>query len=531
MGDDPEVDVSVHPDVFVDQAKFKRACAKKAGVSPKNVAALVVLRRSIDARRHKVQIRARVRVCRQVPDKPKALQPAALAPMQQDVEVLIVGAGPAGMFCAWQLAKQGIRARVLERGAAVRTRRRDLASLSQRGELNPESNYCFGEGGAGTYSDGKLYTRSSKRGPIREVLEALVGYGATPAILVDGRPHIGTNKLPRVIKAMREHLVDAGVEFAFNHRVDDLLIADGNVVGVRVGDEPMHAKAVVMAPGHSAHDVYRWLHARGVPLSFKPFAIGVRIEHPQRQIDELQFGALAGHPALGAASYRLVERAPSPHGDSVGIYSFCMCPGGYIVPAATSHGRQVVNGMSPSKRRGGYANSGFVTEVNLQALQNAGLDPADPLAGLAFQQAVEERAFRAGGGQFVAPAQTLADFVHGRQGDALPPTSYHRGLRRADLSQVLGDLAPPIRQALLQLEAKMPGFCSEDAVAVGVESRTSAPIRIERDRDGLASPRFPNLYPCAEGAGYAGGIVSAALDGIAVANAIASAFGSTPTSG
>jgi uncharacterized protein len=479
--------------------------------------------RAIDARRGRVRIHAElalrmddnvVSACPQVP---------VLQSMSGEPAVVIVGAGPAGMFCAWGLARAGVRAVILERGREIRARRRDLAALSQRGELVPDSNYCFGEGGAGTFSDGKLYTRASKRGSVRLVLAALAGYGAPPAILVDARPHIGTNRLPRVISAMREHLAGAGVEIRFDARVDALVAASGQVRGVRLADGAVvPAAAVVVAPGHSARDVQRWLRDAGVKLSFKPFAVGVRVEHPQSLIDHLQFGALAGHPALGAASYRLVEQTPGG-----AVFSFCMCPGGYIVPAATDPGMQVVNGMSPNARTGRFANAGLVTEVSAEQVARAGFDPHDPLSGVAYQARLEAAAYTAGGGGFVAPAQRLREFVRGEPSPELPASSYHRGLQPARLDRLLGPLAPPLQHALRALAARMPGFLGDDAVAVGLESRTSCPVRFDRDPETLASPGMAGLYPCGEGAGFAGGIVSAALDGLRVAEAVARQLGAS----
>lgn len=517
----PRVRVDLHPDVLLDEAALRRTGARAAGLREAEVRAVEVVHKSIDARRGKVRVHVELALHTGQPPSPVALAPQELPNLSGEPCVAIIGAGPAGMFCAWGLARAGVRALVLERGRPVRERRRDLAGLSQRGELDPESNYCFGEGGAGTFSDGKLYTRSTKRGPVDLVLRAFAGYGAPAEILVDARPHIGTNRLPKVITAMREHLIAAGVPVRFDARADALLVASGRAAGVRLrGGDEIPARAVVVAPGHSARDVQRWLRAAGVQLSFKPFALGVRIEHPQALIDRLQYGELAGHPALGAASYRLVEQTSAG-----AAFSFCMCPGGFIVPAATDPDMQVVNGMSPHERRGLFANSGLVTEVGPAHLAAAGLDPADPLAGVAYQAAFEAAAYTAGGGRFVAPAQALADFVRAAPSRALPPTSYHRGLHPARLDQLLGPLAPPLQAALDALGRRMPGFLGDQAIAVGVESRTSCPVRVDRDPETLQSPSTPGLYPCGEGAGFAGGIVSAALDGLRVAAAIARQLG------
>jgi uncharacterized FAD-dependent dehydrogenase len=517
------VELRVHPDVALDEAALRRAAAREAKVPEGEVVGVVVRRRSIDARRGRVWLQLVAELwlrgeARPVETKP---QPLALPSLGGEPPVVIVGAGPAGMFCAWALARRGVRSIVLERGKPVRPRRRDLAALAKRGELDPESNYCFGEGGAGTFSDGKLYTRAHKRGDVQEVLEAFVAYGAPEEILVDARPHIGTNRLPRVVTGMREHLQSAGVEIAFERRVDGLRVEGGRVSGVIASGEVVPARAVVLAVGHSARDVTAWLHAAGVPLTAKPFALGVRLEHPQALIDGLQYGGLAGHPALGAAAYRLVEQAAG-----VGAFSFCMCPGGFIVPAATEPGGQVVNGWSPSSRGGRYANSGFVTEIGPAQIAAAGLDPSDELAGVELQRRIEQAAYEAGGGAYVAPAQRVDDFVAGRDSKALPECSYPRGLRAARLDVLLGGLAEPLREALRRIGARMPGFVSSEAVAVGVESRTSAPVRTERDKETCESPGVAGLYPCGEGAGFAGGIMSAALDGIRVAESVARALGS-----
>ncbi|HWB77096.1 MAG TPA: FAD-dependent oxidoreductase, partial [Nannocystaceae bacterium] len=472
------------------------------------------------------QVRMHIVVELGAPDeRAEVIAPVALPHSHGEPEVVVVGAGPAGMFCAWALARLGIAVRVLERGKPVRGRRHDLAALTKKGIVDPDSNYCFGEGGAGTFSDGKLYTRADKRGEVAAILRALVGYGAPHEILVDARPHIGTNRLPRVIEGMRAHLEAAGVQFAFESRVTALRTNGSRVQGVTLANgSTIDARAVVVAPGHSARDVQSFCRDAGVAIAFKPFAIGVRVEHPQALVDRQQYGALAGHPALGSASYRLVEQACG-----VGVFSFCMCPGGFIVPAATSDGEQVVNGWSPSSRRGRFANSGFVVEVGAATLARAKLSPEDPLAGVAYQRMLEQRAYAAGGGGFVAPAQRIDDFLAGRASRELPECSYPRGVVPAVLDDALGELATPMREALRAVGKKMPGFVGPEGIAVALESRTSAPVRIVRDPDGQ-SPTNPCLFPCGEGAGYAGGIMSAALDGVRTAVAIARALGRDPSS-
>ena len=515
-----EVDLTVHPDLLLDEAALRRRAAKATGCRPDEVAAVEWLRRSIDARRGRVRIQGRVAVYLDAPPAGTAEFGTRELSVPAGVpEVAIIGAGPAGMACAWALARRGIRAVVFERGKRVRERRHDLAALTQRGELNPESNYCFGEGGAGTFSDGKLYTRAHKRGSVREVLELLVDHGAPSDILVNARPHIGTNRLPKIIGAWRETLAAVGVEIRFSTRVDDLWVEGGELRGVVLADgSRVPAKSVVVATGHSARDVLEMLARHEVPLEAKSFAMGVRIEHPQPFVDEMQYGKLAGHPALGSANYRLVERVGGR-----GVFSFCMCPGGFIVPATTRLGQQVVNGWSPASRRGRYANSGFVVEVDPALLQSAGFNPSEVFAGIEFQETVERRAFAAGGGAYVAPAQRISDFVEGRPSEGLPDCSYPRGLAATSLADVLGELTVPIRDGLARLGERMPGFAGANAVAVGVESRTSSPVRITRDGQTLESPGLAGLYPCAEGAGYAGGIMSAAIDGIRVAQSIADA--------
>lgn len=520
MSDAAAFDLSVHPDVVLDPEALRRAAAKAAGVREADVRGVRILRRAIDARHGKVRMQLRVSLVLPGMRAPPAIEPVALPSLGGAPRVAIVGAGPAGMFCAWQLAQHGVRSIVLERGKPVRARRHDLAALTRQGVVDPDSNYCFGEGGAGTFSDGKLYTRADKRGAPERVLQAFVGYGAPADIMVDARPHIGTNRLPKVVESMREHLGSAGIDLAFSRRVVGLRVRDGRVCGVELADgDGLDVDAVVLAVGHSARDIFELMARERVAIAFKPFAIGVRVEHPQAFVDRLQYGAMAGHPALGSAAYRVVEQACGH-----GVFSFCMCPGGFIVPAATSPGEQVVNGWSPSSRRGRYANSGFVTEIDAGVIAGFGFDPNDPLGGLALQRALERASYAAGGGAFVGPAQRLDDFLAGRASKELPECSYPRGLAPVELDGVLGALAEPLRVALRAIDRRMPGFAGPTGVAVALESRTSSPVRIVRGDDGQ-SPSHPRLFPCGEGAGYAGGIMSAALDGIRTAEAVVRALG------
>ena len=422
------------------------------------------------------------------------------------------------MFCAYELARAGIRSVIVDRGKDVQARRRDLKGLTQHGRVDVDSNYCFGEGGAGTYSDGKLYTRSHKRGDVRDVIEILAVHGAPEAILLDARPHIGSNKLPKVITALREALAAVGSEMRFGSRATEVVVKDGRAIGVRLADgAELVGRGVVIATGHSARDVHTMLAAAGVRLEAKPFAMGVRIEHPQPLIDSIQYGRSAGHPKLPAAPYRL---AFTP-ADGRGAFSFCMCPGGWIVPAATEPDGVVVNGMSLSRRDSPYANSGLVVAVEL-----ADLPGDDPLRGVELQRTLERAAATAGGGMLRAPATRATDFVRGRGSSTVPASSYEPGLTAADVGAVLDatkiPLAARLREALVQFDRQMRGYLTDEAVLVGVESRTSSPVRVPRDATSLESPDLAGLYPCGEGAGYAGGIVSAALDGMRVARVIIS---------
>ncbi len=474
---------------------------------------LEVRKRSIDARRGRVRFHLTIGVA----GEHATIGGVPLRETSGD-PVIIVGAGPAGLFCAYELARVGVRAVIVDRGKPVQARRRDLKGLTQHGRVDPDSNYCFGEGGAGTYSDGKLYTRSHKRGDVRDVLEVLALHGAPPAILVDARPHIGSNKLPKVIAALREALARVGTEIRFGAHATALVVRNRRAIGVRTADGgELIGRAVVLATGHSARDVHAMLIAAGVRLEAKPFAMGVRIEHPQPLVDRVQYGRFAGHAKLPAAPYRLAFTPP----DGRGVFSFCMCPGGWIVPAATEPDGVVVNGMSLSRRDSPFANSGLVVAVEL-----ADLPGDDPLRGVALQRKLEQAAALAGGGALRAPATRATDFVRGKASSTVPATSYQPGLHATDLAAVLDatglPLAQRLREGLVQFDRQMRGYLTDEAVLVGVESRTSSPVRVPRDATSLESPDLAGLYPCAEGAGYAGGIVSAALDGMRVARAIAS---------
>ena len=432
-------------------------------------------------------------------------------------KVIIIGAGPAGLFAALKLIESGIKPIILERGKDVRSRRRDLALLNKEGEINPESNYCFGEGGAGTYSDGKLYTRSSKRGDVNRILNLFVHFGAEERILYDAHPHIGTNKLPQIITAIRRMIVNSGGDFLFEKKVIGFLVQSGKITSVKTSDgETYIAAAVILATGHSARDVFHLLHSKKILIESKPFALGVRVEHPQSLIDTIQYHSLKKDNSLPPASYSLVHQV-----DDKGVFSFCMCPGGIIAPAATQPGELVVNGWSPSKRNNPFANSGIVVSVEEKDAVKYFGNPAfknDPLILMKLQQSVEQKAFAAGGGKFVAPAQRLIDFTGSRLSSSLPDCSYLPGIHAALLDAVLpAFIYEKLQVAFREFGKKMKGYLTNEAVVVATESRTSSPVRIPRDPISLQHIQIKNLYPCGEGAGYAGGIVSAAMDGERVA--------------
>ncbi len=510
-----EVEIDLEVDEADDPEHLRARVAKKLRAQPGELPELEIVRRAIDARRGRV--RFHVTIAPVDRDAPPLGGPP---PREVGLEprVVIVGDGPAGLFCAYELARHGVGSLVLDRGKEVQPRRRDLKGLTRHGVVDVDSNYCFGEGGAGTYSDGKLYTRAHKRGDVRDILELLVVHGAPHEILTDARPHIGSNKLPKVIHALRAHLEQVGVRFRFGARVAALTKHAGKVTGVRLtsGDE-LGADAVVVATGHSARDVYELLDDAGVRAEPKGFALGVRIEHPQPLINRIQYGRLADHPRLPNAAYRIAYTEQSR-----GVFSFCMCPGGFIVPAATEPDGLVVNGMSLSRRDSPYANSGLVVAVEPQDFAAAGF--GGPLGGIAFQRAIERAALRAAGGGLRAPATRADDFLAKRGSSTVPPTSYQPGLHGLDIAEVLDSagvpLADRLRAALAVFGKRLPGYVSREAVLVGVESRTSAPVRIPRDGDSLQSPDLAGLYPAGEGAGYAGGIVSAAMDGVRIARAI-----------
>lgn len=500
-----------------EEAAYKQVqlttCASDLKIEATRIKDVVIVKRSIDARSRQVKIRMQVDVYVDEYPQPKEQSPFHFFSVQNNPHAVVVGSGPAGLFAALRLIELGIRPVIIERGKNVQERRRDLATINRLGEVNPDSNYCFGEGGAGTYSDGKLYTRSTKRGDVNRILQILVSHGADPDIMIDAHPHIGTNKLPKIIEAIRQTILNAGGEIHFRHKLVDFTVDDNKLKSVRVLDlerseeKEITTNTLILATGHSARDIFQLFYDKKLLIEAKPFALGVRIEHPQQVIDSAQYHCISRSPYLPPASYSMTHEVKGK-----GVYSFCMCPGGIIAPAATAPGEIVVNGWSPSKRNNLFANSGLVVSVDEK--DYAPYSQAGPLAALRFQQDIEQKAFAAGGGKLMAPAQRMIDFIQHKKSPDIPTTSYLPGVTPASLDRVLPEkISFALREALKEFGKKMQGYCSNDAVLVATESRTSSPVRIPRSSETLQHPQVEGLYPCAEGAGYAGGIVSAAIDG------------------
>ncbi len=511
-----QVELVLLPEEAADQSRQLQLAAQGLSIKQSRIKALRIVKRSIDGRSKQVKIRLIVDVYVDE-EAPVSRKPGSRFSFNKEIvnspPVLITGFGPAGMFAALRLIELGRKPIIIERGKNVQQRRRDLAAINKKGIINPDSNYCFGEGGAGTYSDGKLYTRSTKRGDLERILEIFILHGADENIRIDAHPHIGTNKLPQIVEAIRNTILNAGGEIHFNTRLKNIIAEQNRFKGiitidVLTGEEKeFRADAMILATGHSARDIYELFDKEKISIEAKPFALGVRIEHPQILIDYTQYHCGSRSEFLPPASYSLTHQYKDR-----GVYSFCMCPGGIIAPAATGPMEIVVNGWSPSKRNNPFANSGMVVSVNetdYKKFENAG-----PLAAMKYQQEAEQKAYIAGDGNLKAPAQRMIDFVKGKLSSDLPPCSYIPGVTSYDLHHLLPqEISLALKEAFIAFGKKMKPYYTNDALLVAVESRTSSPVRIPRDKETLQHPQIAGLYPCGEGAGYAGGIISAAMDG------------------
>jgi uncharacterized FAD-dependent dehydrogenase len=509
-----EFEITTPINVEINRQELINAAARSMGVTPKSVGDIQIIRRSLDARGRDILYRYRVEgylTSEKATDRYISID---YKNVEKGEPVIVVGAGPAGLFASLKLLERGLKPIILERGKDIHKRKFDLAKLNKEQIVNPDSNYCFGEGGAGTFSDGKLYTRSSKRGDIFEVLSQLVLFGADKDILIDAHPHIGSDRLPGIIEKIRNHIIEHGGEYHFDTRVEDLILEGDTVKGVRCsGGAEYTAKAVILATGHSARDIYKLFASKGWDIEAKGFAMGVRVEHPQSLINRIQYHGKY-QPFMPTAEYSLVSQI-----EGRGVFSFCMCPGGILVPATTKEGELVLNGMSNSQRNSKWANSGIVVSVEPSDIPDYG--KYGVLAQMEFQSAVERAAFEYGGGNLVAPAQRMTDFLKGKISAGLPHSSYVPGTVSAPLDEILPKfITSRMKQAMLVFNKKMQGFITPDALMLAVESRSSSPVRIPRNPDTYCHVKLKNLYPCGEGAGYAGGIVSSAMDGINVASSI-----------
>jgi uncharacterized FAD-dependent dehydrogenase len=504
-----EFQFQVTPDVAANESLLAQHVAKLFQVSTSEIQKVVVVKRSIDARQKaiKINIKAQVFLVGETYSESKIELPD-YPNVAHKQEVIVVGAGPAGLFAALQLIELGLKPIVLERGKDVRGRRRDLKAINRDGIVNEDSNYCFGEGGAGTYSDGKLYTRSKKRGDVDRILELLVGFGARPDILVEAHPHIGTNKLPQIIQDIREKIIACGGEVLFETRVTDFVVKSNEMQGVVIQNGAIiSANKVILATGHSARDIFELLHKKNILIEAKPFALGVRAEHPQELIDQIQYSCDFRGDYLPPAPYAIVKQV-----NGRGMYSFCMCPGGVIAPCATAPGEVVTNGWSPSKRDQATANSGIVVELKLEDFKP--FEKFGPLAGMEFQKSIEQKAWHLAGETQKVPAQRMIDFTQHKVSNDIPKTSYVPGTTSVEMGQVFpGFLTQIMREGFVQFGKAMRGYLTNEAIVHAPESRTSSPVRIPRDSFSLEHVQIKGLYPCGEGAGYAGGIISAAIDG------------------
>jgi uncharacterized protein len=508
-----QIELIVFPEKIYDQEFITHLAAKRLKINPKDITGIRQLRRSIDARKSPI---FKVLMDVFIGEPPSEENPKYIYnAINGKKKAIVVGFGPSGIFASLRLIELGIKPIIIERGKDVQQRRRDLRTLQQDHIVNPDSNYCFGEGGAGTYSDGKLYTRSVKRGNVRKILDIFIQHGAQADIAIDSHPHIGSNKLPEIISAVRKTILNAGGEIHYDSRVTNFILNDNKILGLIVNSSQEYfADAVILAAGHSARDIFHLLHKNNIKIEAKPFAMGVRIEHPQPLINEIQYHTKIKPDNLPTAAYNLSGKI-----DGKGVYSFCMCPGGIIVPAMTAADEIVVNGMSMSKRDSPFANSGLITEIKEEDWKKE--NPDCIFGALHLQQNVEQNAFKLTAETLSAPAQRATDFVEGKLSQTLPKTSYIPGLTSVRLDEELPSfIVKRLKKALKEFDKKMNGYYTDEAVMVGVETRTSSPIRVLRDRESFMHVEINGLFPCGEGAGYSGGIVSSAIDGENCANAV-----------
>ena len=514
-----EINLILRPKQATDEKFFLPIAAKKLNISIEEISQYRIIKKSIDARKPNIKINLKLLI---IINEENFIFENTLFDYQNvsnKEEVVIIGTGPAGLFAALRLIELGLKPILFERGKDVSERKLDIAKINREQIVNPDSNYAFGEGGAGTFSDGKLYTRSKKRGSVKRILDILNLHGASQEILYEAHPHIGTNKLSGVIKEIRETILNAGGEIHFNSKLTDIKTVDNTVKSITINNnQEIDVKRLVLATGHSARDVYEILHKNEILIEPKAFAIGVRVEHPQKLVDSIQYHCEIRSDYLPAANYNLVKQI-----DGRGVYSFCMCPGGFIVPAATEQNQIVVNGMSPAKRDSKYANSGIVVEIKHEDLKD--FEEYGALAGVKYQEFIENLAHKNGGDGQIAPAQRLKDFVEGKKSESLPETSYHPGVVSSDIHKWLPEnISKRLQKGFVEFNKSMKGYLTNEAIILGVESRTSSPVRIPRDKETLEHTQIKGLYPCGEGAGYAGGIVSSAVDGERIAEKIKSAI-------
>jgi uncharacterized FAD-dependent dehydrogenase len=503
-----EFQIQVKPEEAQDQEQLKLIIAQQQELNLEEIKYVEILKRSIDARQKKVKINLKIRVYIQEDYTEKLVELPYYPDVSKAKEVIIIGAGPAGLFAALRLIEKGFKPIILERGKNVKERRRDLAAITKFHIVDEDSNYCFGEGGAGTYSDGKLYTRSKKRGDVDRVLHLLIAHGASKNIAIDAHPHIGTNKLPKIIEAIRHTILNYGGEVIFNTRVIDILLKNNTVIGIQTQNgDIINASKIILATGHSARDIFELLYKKGIKIEAKPFALGVRVEHSQQLIDSIQYHCEIRNEYLPPAPYSIVKQV-----NNRGVYSFCMCPGGVIAPCATAPGEVVTNGWSPSKRDQPTSNSGIVVELKLNDF--APFSDNGPLAGVEFQKQIEQKAWQLAGETQKVPAQRLVDFTNQKLSNNIPKTSYMPGTTSVELGAVLPNfIQKTLIEGFQEFNKSMKGYLTNEAVVHAPESRTSSPVRIPRDRITLEHVHVKGLYPCGEGAGYAGGIISAAIDG------------------